>query len=158
MSNYNSLYTSNFIFQNAHNKRSCVKDELISYQNEKAQFAYLILSGKVITRANTNAQGKALTDRELKIGSSIGLFDIILEQNYTRSAIAKSKTLLAVMDYKIVTDCLNYTNIIMPHWMANCSLLLALLIIINIIMQLYIEMPEVNRRSKTRVFQFSSLI
>ncbi len=111
MSNYNSLNISNFIFQNAHNKRSCIKDELISYQNEKAQFAYLILSGKVISKANSNAKGKALTDRELKIGASIGLFDIILEQNYTRSAIAKSKSQLAMIDYKIVTDYLNYTNL-----------------------------------------------
>ena len=111
MSNYNSLNISNFIFQNAHNKRSCIKDELISYQNEKAQFAYLILSGKVISKANSNAKGKALTDRELKIGASIGLFDIILEQNYTRSAIAKSKTQLAMINYKIVTDYLNYTNL-----------------------------------------------
>ena len=111
MSNYNPLKISNFIFQNAHNKRSCIKDELISYQNEKAQFAYLILSGKVISKANSNAKGKALTDRELKIGASIGLFDIILEQNYTRSAIAKSKSQLAMIDYKIVTDYLNYTNL-----------------------------------------------
>ena len=111
MSNYNPLKISNFIFQNAHNKRSCIKDELISHQNEKAQFAYLILSGKVISKANSNAKSKALTDRELNIGASIGLFDIILEQNYTRSAIAKSKTQLAMINYKIVTDYLNYTNL-----------------------------------------------
>ena len=111
MTNNTSLNMCEAIFKNSNNQRNCIKGELISYQNEEAKFAYLILSGKVITRANTKAKGKALIDRELNIGSSIGLFDIILEQNYTRSAIAKTKTKLAVINYNIVIEYLNYNNI-----------------------------------------------
>ncbi len=71
------------------------KNEIIYLKGQKLDKIYIILNGQISSIYEKNKSVKQ--NIVLKKGSSLGLMDLILNRDYSKSMIAKSSSILAVI-------------------------------------------------------------
>ena len=80
------------------------KDSIIYSKGEKINFIYIILNGSVESILDKN---KTLCSNIiLKKGSSLGLMDLILDRDYSKTMLTKKTSILALIKKKIFLDFL----------------------------------------------------
>ena len=80
------------------------KDSIIYSKGEKIDFIYIILNGSVESILDKN---KTLCSNIiLKKGSSLGLMDLILDRDYSKTMLTKKTSILALIKKKIFLDFL----------------------------------------------------
>jgi len=94
---YKSDSQVNFFFTNSHQTRLFNKRDLIYKVGDKISELYVILDGEVESLINKKSKG---TIKTLKKGSVLGLMDTILNREYSKNMVAKSKVSLAIIDKK----------------------------------------------------------
>ena len=80
------------------------KDSIIYSKGEKIDFIYIILNGSVESILDKN---KTLCSNIiLKKGSSLGLMDLILDRDYSKTMLTKKTSILALIKKKFFLDFL----------------------------------------------------
>ena len=80
------------------------KDSIIYSRGEKIDFVYIVLNGEIKSILEKN---KSLSsDILLKKGSSLGLMDLILNRDYSKTMLAKKTSILALIEKKYFLDFL----------------------------------------------------
>ena len=78
------------------------KDSIIYQRGKKIDFLYIILNGEIesILEKNKISNSNII----LKKGSSLGLMDLILNRNYSKTMLAKKTSVLALIKKKYFLD------------------------------------------------------
>ena len=80
------------------------KNSVIYSKGEKIDFIYIILNGEIESVLEKN---KLLNSNiVLKKGSSLGLMDLILNRNYSKTMLAKKNSILALIKKKYLLNFL----------------------------------------------------
>ena len=80
------------------------KGSIIYSKGEKINFIYVILNGEIKSFLEKN---KALKSNIiLKKGSSLGLMDLILNRNYSKTMLVQKTSVLALVEKKYLLDFL----------------------------------------------------
>jgi len=84
------------------------KNEIIYLKGQKINFVYIILNGQVKSVLDNS---KSLKENiTLKNGSSLGLMDLILNREYSKTMLAKSTSVLAIIKPNYFLDLLKPGN------------------------------------------------
>ena len=84
------------------------KNEIIYLKGQKINFVYIILNGQVKSVLDNS---KSLKENiTLKNGSSLGLMDLILNREYSKTMLAKSTSVLAIIKPNYFLDLLKAGN------------------------------------------------
>ena len=80
------------------------KGSIIYSKGEKINFIYIILNGEIESFLEKN---KTLSSNTiLKKGSSLGLMDLILNRNYSKTMLVQKTSVLALIEKKYLLDFL----------------------------------------------------
>ena len=83
-------------FTSPYNTKKYKSGERIYNINSNSNNAYIILHGEVETKGTKN--NDSLTSKRIfKKGAVIGLVDMIIDRNYSRTALTKTTTILAII-------------------------------------------------------------
>ena len=88
-----------------HSKKTLImkKNKIIYEKGQELKFIYIILDGIV---ESFSSEKKSKNNITLKKGSSLGLMDLILSRNYTKTMISKKTSILAVINKNTIFDLL----------------------------------------------------
>ena len=86
---------SNSVYLKSYETKLFRKNSLIYKQGEKIEFVYIILNGEVESIYKNNKELKE--NIILKKGSPLGLMDLILNRDYSKTMLTKKTSILALI-------------------------------------------------------------